>query len=105
MRKFENGLKVIGTDLGYGNIKTANTVMPTGLTIYDTEPIFQGNTLEYNGNYYRVGENHKEFIADKSVDDDFYILNLMARVTTHRNVYCKCLSCDRLTYYLGTHTT
>lgn len=78
MRKFENGLKVIGTDLGYGNIKTANTVMPTGLTIYDTEPIFQGNTLEYNGNYYRVGENHKEFIADKSVDDDFYILNLMA---------------------------
>ena len=32
MRKFENGLKVIGTDLGYGNIKTANTVMPTGLT-------------------------------------------------------------------------
>ena len=26
MRKFENGLKVIGTDLGYGNIKTANTV-------------------------------------------------------------------------------
>ena len=80
MRKFENGLKVIGTDLGYGNIKTANTVMPTGLTIYDTEPIFQGNTLEYNGNYYSVGENH-------------------------RNVYCKCLSCDRLTYYLGTHTT
>ena len=71
MRKFENGLKVIGTDLGYGNIKTANTVMPTGLTIYDTEPIFQGNTLEYNGNYYRVGENHKEFIADKSVDASF----------------------------------
>ena len=46
MRKFENGLKVIGTDLGYGNIKTANTVTPTGLTVYDTEPIFQGNTTE-----------------------------------------------------------
>lgn len=78
MREFENGLKVIGTDLGYGNIKTANTVTPTGITVYDTEPIFQGNILEYNGKYYRFGENHKEFIADKSVDDDFYILNLMA---------------------------
>lgn len=78
MREFENGLKIISTDLGYGNIKTANTVTPTGITVYDTEPIFQGNILEYNGKYYRFGENHKEFIADKSVDDDFYILNLMA---------------------------
>ena len=78
MRELENGLKVIGTDLGYGNIKTANTVTPTGINVYDTEPIFQGSILEYNGKYYRFGENHKEFIADKSVDDDFYILNLMA---------------------------
>ena len=78
MREFANGIKVIGTDLGYGNIKTANTVTPTGISVYDTEPIFQGNILEYNGKYYRFGENHKEFIADKSIDDDFYILNLMA---------------------------
>ena len=78
MRELNNGLKVIGTDLGYANIKTANTVTPTGITVYDTEPIFQGNILECNGKYYRFGENHKEFIADKSVDDDFYILNLMA---------------------------
>lgn len=78
MRELENGLKVIGTDLGYGNIKTANTVTPTGLFVYNSEPIFQGNILEYNGKYYRFGENHKEFIADKSTDDDFYILNLMA---------------------------
>ena len=78
MRELKNGLKVIGTDLGYGNIKTANTVTPTGISMYDTEPIFQGNILEYNGKYYRFGENHKEFIADKSIDDDFYILNLMA---------------------------
>ena len=49
MKEFENGLKVIGTDLGYGNIKTANTVTPTGISVYDTEPIFQGNILEYNG--------------------------------------------------------
>lgn len=78
MKEFENGLKVIGTDLGYGNIKTANTVTPTGISAYDTEPIFQGNILEYGGKYYRFGETHKEFIADKSADEDFYILNLMA---------------------------
>lgn len=45
MRELNNGLKVIGTDLGYGNIKTANTVTPTGITVYDTEPIFQGISL------------------------------------------------------------
>ena len=77
MRDF-NGIKVIAIDHGYGNIKTANTVTPTGVTAYKTEPIFTGGILEYNDFFYRVGEGHKEFIADKSTDDDFYILTLMA---------------------------
>ena len=55
-------IKIIAVDHGYGNIKTANTVTPTGITAYDTEPIFSGNILEYNGTYYRIGEGHKEFI-------------------------------------------
>ena len=42
-------IKIIAVDHGYGNIKTANTVTPTGITAYDTEPIFSGNILEYNG--------------------------------------------------------
>ena len=78
MRELKNGIKIVGIDHGYGNIKTANTVTPTGIHVYDTEPIFQGNTLEYNGKYYRFGEGHKEFIADKSADEDFYIFTLMA---------------------------
>ena len=49
-------IKIIAVDHGYGNIKTANTVTPTGITAYDTEPIFSGNILEYNGTYYRIGE-------------------------------------------------
>ena len=69
---------VIGIDHGYGNIKTANTVTPTGITMYDTEPVFSGNVLEYNGKYYRIGEGHKDFIPDKSMDEDFYLLTLMA---------------------------
>ena len=61
-----NNIKIIAVDHGYGNIKTANTVTPTGVTAYETEPIFSGNILEYGGIYYRIGESHKEFIADKA---------------------------------------
>lgn len=78
MRELKNGVKVIGIDHGYGNIKTTGTVTPTGVCEYDTEPIFQGNILEYKGKYYRFGEGHKNFIADKSTDNDFYIFTLMA---------------------------
>ena len=37
-----NNIKIIAVDHGYGNIKTANTVTPTGVTAYETEPIFSG---------------------------------------------------------------
>lgn len=54
MREIKN-TKIIAVDHGYGNIKTANTVTPTGITAYESEPIFTGNILEYNGIYYRIG--------------------------------------------------
>ena len=73
-----NGVKIIAVDNGYGNVKTANTVTPTGLVTYDTEPIFSGSILEYDGKFYRVGEGHKPFVADKATDDDNYVLTLMA---------------------------
>jgi plasmid segregation protein ParM len=77
MRSIKN-TKIIAVDHGYGNIKTANTVTHTGITAYQTEPIFSGNILEYNDTYYRIGEGHKEFIPDKAIDDDYYLLTLMA---------------------------
>jgi plasmid segregation protein ParM len=77
MRSIKNA-KIIAVDHGYGNIKTANTVTHTGITAYQTEPIFSGNILEYNDTYYRIGEGHKEFIPDKAIDDDYYLLTLMA---------------------------
>ena len=77
MRDF-NGIKIVAVDHGYGNVKTANTVTPTGLVAYDTEPIFSGSILEYDGTFYRVGEGHKPFVADKVTDDDNYVLTLMA---------------------------
>lgn len=69
---------VIGIDHGFGNIKTANTIFKTGVTAYDKEPIFQSNLLVYNGRYYQIGEDHKEFTADKIQDEDYYILTLAA---------------------------
>ena len=58
MRELRN-TKIIAVDHGYGNMKTANTVTPTGIKAYETEPIFTGNILEYNGIYYRIGEGTK----------------------------------------------
>ena len=68
MKDFK-GTKIVAVEHGYGNIKTANTVTPTGITAYETEPIFSCNTLEYNAMYYRIGDGHKEFIPNKAMDE------------------------------------
>jgi plasmid segregation protein ParM len=77
MKKYNN-THIIGIDHGYGNIKTANTCFPTGVSAYDKEPVFKENLLEYNGGYYLIGEEHKEFAADKMQDADYYVLTLAA---------------------------
>ena len=77
MKQF-NDITIIGIDQGYGNMKTANTIFPTAITAYDTAPMFKGDVLEYGGRFYRVGEGHKGFVADKSEDGDFYLLTLAA---------------------------
>ena len=81
-----NNIKIIGIDHGYGNIKTASTVTKSGVTAYETEPIFSGNILKYEGSYYRIGECQKEFVSDKVSDDDYYLLTLMA-IARELNVY------------------
>ena len=58
MRK-HNNFYIIGVDAGYGNMKTARTIYPTGLVAMDTKPFFDGDILEYNGTWYRIGEGHK----------------------------------------------
>ena len=69
---------IIGIDHGYGNIKTAHTCFKTGVTAYDKEPTFKSNLLIYEGRFYLIGEDHKEFLADKMMDEDYYILTLAA---------------------------
>ena len=69
---------IIGIDHGYGNIKTAHCCFKAGVAAYDKEPTFKGNLLVYEGRYYLIGEEHKEFISDKMADSDYYILTLAA---------------------------
>ena len=69
-----NNSYILGLDLGYGNIKTSKTCFPTGITAYDTEPVFKGRVLFHKGIYYKIGESIKPFIADKTTDKDFLIL-------------------------------
>ena len=77
MKSYENKF-IIGVDHGYGNIKTANHCFKTGITAYDTEPLFTKDMLIYNGKYYLIGKGHKEFLRDKVQDNDYYCLTLVA---------------------------
>jgi len=77
MKDFK-GTKIIGVDNGYGNTKTANHCFRTGILSYDAEPLFTRDMLVYNGRYYLIGEGHKEFIGEKTGDDEFYLLTLAA---------------------------
>ena len=78
MIKYNGKLYIIGVDMGYGNMKTASCHFPTGIEKYDSKPGFAGDFLEFDGNYYKIGEGHKFFIADKTLDNEYYILTLAA---------------------------
>ena len=69
---------VIGIDSGYGNIKTANCCFPASVEAYSSEPVFKENMMISGGKYYLIGEGHKEFLADKTQDIDYYVLCLAA---------------------------
>ena len=74
--RINNDFIIVGVDAGYGNMKTANTIFPTGLAAMNTKPYFDGDIMHYNGRWYRIGEGHKAFKPDKTADEDFYILTL-----------------------------
>ncbi len=78
MNLLRNEITVIGIDHGYGNIKTAHSCFKTGVAVYDKEPTFKNNLLIYDGKYYIIGEEHKEFKSDKMADEDYYVLTLAA---------------------------
>ena len=73
-----NRVIVVGIDHGFGQMKTAHTCFKTGVTVHDKEPTFKSDLLVYEGRYYTIGEEHKIFLPDKALDQDYYILTLAA---------------------------
>lgn len=71
-----NDIYIVGIDHGYGNLKTANIAVPSGVKVYDIEPPITSGLLEYDSKYIRIGESHKAFNADKTSDMDNYYLTL-----------------------------
>ena len=86
--KNKNGIYIIGVDHGYGNIKTANCCFPTGVERSETEPTFKHDLLIYQGHYCQIGVGHKEYLAEKVMDEDYYILTLaaIARELSRENI-------------------
>ena len=62
------------------NMKTATRCFPSGVVRYEKEPIFQNNLLVYNDMYYQIGEEHKEFCAEKTQDDGILLVPDMLRM-------------------------
>ena len=81
---------IIGIDSGYGNIKTANCCFPASVSTYAKEPVFKENLLVFESKFYLIGEGHKEFLADKTKDFDYYVLALaaIARELNIRKMTC-----------------
>lgn len=83
------GIMVVAVDHGYGNIKGTGFVFRSGVMAYEKEPTFNHDMLKFNGKFYQIGAEHKEFIANKMQDEDYYILTLaaIAREMNIRKVY------------------
>ena len=69
---------IIAIDHGYGNIKTSNFCFPANVTPINDGLCFTDDILIYDGTSYAVGIGHKEFRADKIMDQDYYLLTLAA---------------------------
>ena len=73
-----DGPIIIAIDHGYGNIKTSNFCFPANVTPINDGLSFTDDILIYEGISYTVGMGHKEFRADKIMDQDYYLLTLAA---------------------------
>ena len=77
MREYKiNGVLILACDNGYVNTKGAHVVLRTSVDTSDTPPTFSKDYLEHKGKYYILSEGHKNFVPDKVIDDDTYILTL-----------------------------
>ena len=74
----EKNVLIVSIDHGFCSIKGPHFVMENGVTRIPTEPAFKENTIFYKGNYYKVGEGRLAMKDEKTEDDDYFILTLVA---------------------------
>ncbi len=85
MKRYSNYV-IIGIDHGYGNIKTANTVTPTGITQLDSKPTFNRNILCYEGNYYLIGAIRNSEVKVYSAQSDLApLIHEIRKIGTNLN--------------------
>lgn len=72
-----NGIKVIGIDHGWMNMKTASSVFTSGVN-ETSEPALFDDTLEFRGRYYKIGSERMEVNENKVSNENYYLLTLAA---------------------------
>lgn len=77
---------IFGIDHGNGNMKGETTSFPCGIVRYTAQPgrFMNEDILEYEGTYYTLSETKMPFKADKTIDDDYFILTLFILVQEAR---------------------
>lgn len=77
MKKMNQNI-VIGIDHGYGYIKSAETIIKSGIEAYPVKPPFDEDILEYNRQIFVAGQIRNEHPADKTKNDDYFYLTLVS---------------------------
>lgn len=70
--------KIIAVDTGNKCIKTINFAFVSGLSVSEEAPPFAIDHLWLNGKCYSLNNDRTPYKKDKTVDDTYYVLTLMA---------------------------
>ncbi len=71
---------VIGIDNGYGNTKSENTIIKSGVSVSDREPIVSKDYYKLDNKYIVFGESGMEFTSDKTGSEEHYYLTIASLV-------------------------
>ena len=79
IRNFERRTDmVISVDTGNKMIKTEHYEFNSGIDVLDTIPGENDEVIEFGGKYYRTTNRRISYMEDKTEDDRYYILTLIA---------------------------
>lgn len=69
---------VIGSDHGFSLMKTKHHIFSNGVVRCNGRPPVADNSFYYAGSYYCIGGDRKTVHKDKTADEDFFLLTLVA---------------------------